>query len=51
MEGLTEEVKLMPDNIAGDCSRHELADKRGRLPAVEEVLEQQSSNLRDCWIE
>jgi hypothetical protein len=41
MEGLTLEVKLLPDNIADDCSCHEMADKDRRLlPAVKKVLEQ-----------
>jgi hypothetical protein len=46
------EVKLLPDNIADDCSCHEIADKDGRLlPAVEKALEQNSSKLPDCWTE
>jgi hypothetical protein len=46
MEGLTLEVKLLPDNIADGCSCHEIADKDGRLlPAVEKALEQNSSKL------
>jgi hypothetical protein len=52
MEGLTLEVKLLPDNIADDCSCHEMADKDRRLlPAVKKVLEQKSSKLPNCCTE
>jgi hypothetical protein len=33
------EVKLIPDNVADDCTCHEMADKDGRLL------------LADCWME